>query len=79
MPLYGFVRGDTLGLLVLVHDDDTVSDLAHSLGQAASLRVPFDGRPIVYRNGVALDPALTLAQAGFRALERVDLALEEDR
>lgn len=77
MPLYGFVRGDTLGLLVLVHDSDTVADLARSLSQAASLRVRTDGRAIVYRNGRALDPELTVLEAGFSALERVDLAVEE--
>lgn len=77
MPLYGFVRGDTLGLLVLVHDTDTVAELARSLGQAASIRVPTDGRPIVTRNGAVVDPSLTVAEAGFSALERVDLALEQ--
>jgi hypothetical protein len=76
MPLYGFVRGDTLGLLVLVQDTDTVGELARSLSQAASLRVPAEGRTIVYRNGRAIDPALTVAEAGLSALERVDLALE---
>lgn len=76
MPLYGFVRGDTLGLLVLVHDTDTVAELARSLGQAASVRVPADGRAVVTRNGKVVDPALTVAEAGFSALERVDLTME---
>jgi hypothetical protein len=76
IPLYGFVRGDTLGLLVLVHDTDTVAELARSLGQAASLRVPTVGRAVVYRNGRSVDPALTVAEAGFGPLERVDLAME---
>jgi hypothetical protein len=76
IPLYGFVRGDTLGLLVLVHDTDTVAELARSLAQAASLRVAPRGRPVIYRDGAAVDPELTVADAGFAALERVDLAMD---
>jgi hypothetical protein len=37
VPLYGFLRGDTLGLVVLVQDTDPVSAIAESLQQAASM------------------------------------------
>jgi hypothetical protein len=74
IPLYGFVRGDTLGLLVLIHDDDTISAVAQSLAQAASVRVAPFANPVVYRAGKALDPTLTVAEAGLTALERIDLA-----
>ena len=77
IPLYGFVRGDTLGLLVLVRAGDTVRALAESLAQAASVRVAPAARAVVYRNGAALDPSLTVAEVGLTALERVDLVPEE--
>jgi hypothetical protein len=78
IPLYGFVRGDTLGVLVLAHDGDTVDTLGASLQQAACMRVSPSKRVSVYRDGVLLAPHLTLAQAGFSALERVDLVPEPD-
>ena len=39
MPLYGFLQGDTLGLLILAEEGDTVEALARKLQDAASLRV----------------------------------------
>jgi hypothetical protein len=78
IPLYGFVRGDTLGLLVLAHTSDTVLALAASMQQAACMRVPPSKKVSVYHGGVLLDPHLTLAQAGLSALARVDLVTEPD-
>jgi hypothetical protein len=78
IPLYGFVRGDTLGLLVLAHTSDTVTALATSMQQAACMRVAPSKRVSVYHRGVLLEPHLTLAQAGLSALARVDLVPESD-
>jgi hypothetical protein len=75
-PLYGFVHGDTLGVLVLVHDDDTIATLAESLSQAVAVRVAAPPRPSVRWNGVLLDLSMTVAQAGLTALDRVDLVPE---
>jgi hypothetical protein len=76
IPLYGFVRGDTLGLLVLAHTEDTVLALAASMQQAACMRVPPSKHVSVYHDGVLLAPHLTLVQAGLSALARVDLVPE---
>jgi hypothetical protein len=78
IPLYGFVRGDTLGVLVLAQAGDTVSALGALLQQAVCMRVSPSKRVSVYRDGVPLDPHLTLAQAGLSALERVDLVPEAE-
>jgi hypothetical protein len=73
VPLYGFVAGDTLGVLVLVRDDETVDVLARRLAQAAAVRVaPIAGAVIIAR-GKQLDPRLTVAAAGLTALDRIDL------
>ena len=73
LPLYGFVEGDTLGLLILAHDDDTVARLADRLSAAARVRVaPREGMQVVYR-GRVLAPEQSLTAAGLSALERVDL------
>jgi hypothetical protein len=73
VPLYGFVAGDTLGVLVLVHDDDTIEVLAQRLQAAAAMRVAPSQVAIVYARGKALDPSATVASAGLAALDRIDL------
>jgi toluene-4-monooxygenase system protein B len=73
VPLYGFLEGDVLGLMVLVHDDEPVGEIAARLMQAASVRLPPKTEAVVYAKGRALDPTLTVARAGLRALDRVDV------
>jgi hypothetical protein len=73
IPLYGFLEGDTLGLLVLAEADETVLELARKLWNAASIRVAYkDGIDLVY-DGKAIDPGLTVAQAGLQPLDRFDV------
>jgi hypothetical protein len=76
VPLYGFLRGDTLGLVVLVHDHQTVRELAASLQQAASCRVAPTVHARVWHAGRELDLDSTVAQAGLTALDRVDVIPE---
>lgn len=78
VPLYGFLKGDTIGLLVLVHDTDTVAEIARKLQQAAAVRVPPRAACSVYHAGHKLAPELTVAQAGLSALERVDVIPEAE-
>jgi hypothetical protein len=73
LPLYGFMEGDTIGLLIVADEQESVRSLAGKLRDAASLRV--DGSrntDLVYR-GIVLDPDNTLAQADFKPLQRFDL------
>ncbi|HZP12280.1 MAG TPA: toluene-4-monooxygenase system B family protein [Nevskiaceae bacterium] len=76
VPLYGFLRGDTIGMVVLVHDHQTIADVAKVLQQAASVRVKPAARARVYIGTHALDPALTVKAAGLGALDRVDVVQE---
>ena len=73
IPLYGFLQGDTVGLLILADDGDTLESLAQKLQDAASLRVAHRERVQVIYNEKAMDPAITIAQAGFQALDRFDV------
>lgn len=83
MPLYGFLEGDTIGLLILGREGETVAELARKLLQAAAVRVaPRAARMKVLRDGRALDPGLTLTAAGLRPLDRFDVRWDpaaEDR
>ena len=73
IPLYGFLEGDTLGLLMLADEGETVLELARKLQDAASIRVArIDEIDFVY-NGKPIDPGLTVAQAGLQALERFEV------
>lgn len=76
VPLYGFLRGDTLGLVVLVHDHQRVHELAASLQQAATCRVAPRGRARVFFGARELDPEATIAESGLAALDRVDVVME---
>lgn len=76
VPLYGFLQGDTLGLVVLVHDTDRVRDIAQRLQRAAAVRVATRERVAVIANGRRLDLDVTIAQSGLQALDRVDVVAE---
>jgi len=76
VPLHGFVQGDTVGLLVLVHDTDTIAQLTRVLVDAAAVRVLPAPAARVYLGGRELEPSLTVAGAGLSALERIDLVPE---
>jgi hypothetical protein len=73
LPLYGFVEGDTLGVLILADNEESVESMARKLRDAVALRVDAgDDMEIVYQ-GVVLDPLITLEQAHIAALQRLDL------
>jgi hypothetical protein len=73
IPLYGFLRGDTIGLLILAGPDDTMAALAERLQQSAAVRVPRrDPVALLFKDRV-LDPRLTVARAGLTALDRFDV------
>jgi len=77
IPLYGFLRGDTIGLVILAQDTDTIREVGAKLQEAASVRVaPVPAVDVRYR-GRILDPERTVAELGLEALERVDVAPRE--
>jgi len=73
IPLYGFLQGDTIGLLIVAEKDDTIQTLARKLQDAASLRVASRDRVQVIYNERAMDPAMTVVQAGLQPLDRFDV------
>jgi hypothetical protein len=76
VPLHAFVRGDTLGLLILAQDDDTVERLTQRTLDAAAPRVARSRGMSVYFGGKRLHAGSTVAQAGLTALDRIDLIPE---
>lgn len=76
IPLYCFVRGDTLGLVVLAPEQESVDELALRLARAAAPLVTLAGPLRVVHSGRTLRGELTLLEAGIAALDRVDLIAE---
>ena len=63
IPLYGFLQGDTIGLLVLAQPDDTAAVLCAKLQSAAAVRVA---------------PEATVAELALQPLERIDVVAGVD-
>ena len=73
VPLYGFLEGDTLGILLLAEEDETLATLARRLQEAASLRVAEAGQlEVVYRDRI-LEPTLTVGGAALEPRDRFDV------
>lgn len=75
IPLYGFVRGDTLGVVVLARAEDTVECVSRSLARAVEVRVGGSDTLRLYRGDRLLDPTFTVQASGLRPLERIDLVM----
>ena len=73
MPLYGFMQGDTLGLLILSQDTDTICEVIKKIKISASPRLDTRAEYKLVYKGKVLRQDLTVVQAGLEALERVDL------
>jgi hypothetical protein len=77
IPLYGFLEGDTLGLLVLAYRADTIARLADRVQQSARVRVAYRPSVKVLYRGRVLAPDLTVETAGIEPLERFDVVAGE--
>jgi hypothetical protein len=73
IPLLGFLEGDSLGLLVLAEETDTMRELAVKLQQSARPRVAAAPRVKVMFKGRDVESSVTVAQAGLEALDRFDV------
>jgi hypothetical protein len=73
IPLYGFLQGDVIGLLILADDGDTLEALARKLQAAASLRVATRDQVRVVYSDKTMDLTMTVAQAGLQPLDRFDV------
>ena len=73
IPLYGFLQGDTMGLLLLAEESDTAKVIVEKLVASAGVRVRPASRLVVVYKGRHLEPSMTVAGAGIQALERIDV------
>jgi Toluene-4-monooxygenase system protein B (TmoB) len=73
IPLYGFLQGDSMGLLILAREDDTLGRLAEKLQSAADLRAAPFRRPRVMVAGRVLELEMTVAAAGLSPLDKFEV------
>ncbi len=78
VPLYGFLEGDTIGLVVLAHDDDPIARVIARLQHSARWRVAKFENARAFHAGRELDAAQTVAEAGLTPLERIDVRCAGD-
>jgi hypothetical protein len=76
VPVYGFLRGDLLGLVLFLKAEEPVASIVTSLYEAAAPRIARAPSAAVIHNGRRLDPACTIAESGIAALDRVDVVPE---
>jgi hypothetical protein len=73
IPLYGFLQGDTIGLLILAREEDTIAELAERLQVSAAVRVRRRDPVEVRYNDQVLDLRSTVGAVGLTALDRFDV------
>ena len=73
LPLYGFLDGDTVGLLIVADEHESIASLARKLQEAGNIRVRSRLEVHLVYQGEIIDPALSVCDAGFTALERFDV------
>ncbi len=72
-PVFGFLQGDTIGLLILAETDMTMADITARLQRMAQARVPIAAGYHVFFHGKQLADELTLAESGIQPLDRIDV------
>ena len=74
VPLYGFVEGDTMGLLVLAHHDMDMRQVAKLMSDSAAVRVAQPGAEWeMHVGGQAVSDETTVSELGLDPLARIDL------
>lgn len=77
IPLYGFLQGDTVGLLIFAEPEDSMLILARKLVKAARPRVAVaaEAELSVLWQGAGTEPARTVASLSPRPLDRFDVVV----
>ena len=79
IPLYGFLQGDTIGILVLADEAETMASLARKLESASSVRVAPRPQLAVVVGGCEMAAEATVRQVGLGTLDRFDVIAAEAR
>lgn len=78
IPLYGFLQGDTLGLVVLAAAHENMHVVAMRLLASAAIRTPPSPHLRVLYEGRAVALSDTVASLNARPLDRIDVLRTEE-
>jgi hypothetical protein len=67
------MEGDTIGVVIVADEHESVQSLMAKLRDATSLRTRVAPEMELVYNGIVLDPATTLTKADFVPLQRFDV------
>jgi hypothetical protein len=73
IPVYAFLEGDTLGLLLFAYPNETVGAFTEKLELSAKFRVPRKRKPALIFAGEKLDPEILLGATSIKSLDRIDV------
>ena len=73
IPLYAFVQGDTLGILVLAREDEKIAELCQRVQRSTQIRVAPRVQLALRYGGRLLDPGLRVSQTQLQPLDRIDI------
>ncbi len=79
IPLYGFLEGDTIGLLMLADENETIQSLLEKLKRSARIRVADSGASHLQYKGRTIDPMLKVSRVGFEPLGRFDVVFNKSQ
>jgi hypothetical protein len=69
IPIYGFLEGDTIGLLIFAYPHETAQDLINKLQKSASVRIaPRANMQLLYKDHPVVS-TLTVKELGVQPLE----------
>jgi hypothetical protein len=77
VPLYGWVQGDSVVVVVLAREDQTIRELVELLCQAVAVRVSVATPGFASLRGKRLDPDTSVRAAGIEPLDRIDVLFSE--
>lgn len=69
IPFYGFLEGDTLGLLILAEENETIESLAQKVLRSGALRVSQKRDMRVIHQGIELPFEITVKESGMKVLD----------
>lgn len=76
IPLYGFLEGDCIGLLILAEEEEDVESVREKLKRSASIRVPLKEGGNLYKQDQSIPLNKKVKDTNLKALDRIDVRWE---
>lgn len=77
IPVYGFLEGDTIGLLIFAYEDETVKMLIDKLQKSSQVRVaPRENMELIFQ-GKIQNKNERISKIGIGPLDRFDVLSKE--